>query len=52
MTRPLFHLGDRVFCPAGAPSVRIRFTEDAGTVLMTVTDVALVLTARRKQESK
>jgi hypothetical protein len=52
MTRPLFHLGDRTFYPAGAPSVRIRFTEDAGTVLMTVTDAELVLTARRKQESK
>jgi hypothetical protein len=24
MTRPLFHLGDRTFYPAGAPSVRIR----------------------------
>jgi hypothetical protein len=52
MTRPLFHLGDRVFYPAGAPSVRIRFTDDAGTVLMTVTDADLILTARRKQEFK
>lgn len=52
MTRPLFHLGDRTFYPAGASSVRIRFTEDAGTMLMTVTDAELVLTARRKQESK
>jgi hypothetical protein len=52
MTRPLFHLGDRTFYPAGAPSVRVRFTDDAGTVLMTVTDAELVLTARRKQESK
>jgi hypothetical protein len=52
MTRPLFHLGERTFYPAGAPSVRIRFTDDAGTVLMTVTDAELVLTARRKQESK
>ena len=48
MTRPLFHLGDRTFYPAGAPSVRIRFTEDAGSVLMTVTDAELLLTARRK----
>jgi len=35
-----------------ALSVRIRFTEDAGTVLMTVTDAELVLTARRKQGAK
>jgi hypothetical protein len=52
MTRPLFHLGDRTFYPAGAPSARIRFTEDGGTVVMTVTDADQVLTARRKQESK
>jgi len=52
MTRPLFHVGDRTFYPAGAPSVRIRFAaEDAG-VLMSVTDAELVMTARRKQESK
>ena len=52
MTRPLFHLGDRMFYPAGAPSVRIRFTERDGTVLMTVSDGELVLTAQRKPESK
>lgn len=52
MTRPLFHLGDRTFYPAGAPSVRIRFTEQDGALLMTVTDAELVLTARRKPESK
>jgi hypothetical protein len=52
MTRPLFHLGDRTFYPAGAPSVRIRFTEQDGTVLMAVSDAELVLTARRKPESK
>lgn len=52
MTRPLFHLGDHTFFPAGAPSVRIRFTEDVGAVLMTVADGDLVMTARRKQESK
>jgi len=52
MTRPLFHLGDRTFYPAGAPSVLIRFTEDGGGVLMTVTDAEFVLTARRKQKSK
>jgi hypothetical protein len=52
MTRPLFHLGEHVFHPAGAPSVRIRFVEDAGIVQMTVTDGDLVVTAQRKKESK
>jgi hypothetical protein len=52
MTRPLFHLGDQTFYPAGAPSVRIRFTRQDGTVLMAVSDAELVLTARRKSESK
>jgi hypothetical protein len=41
--RGLFHTGDRVFYPAGASAVRIRF---AGPVL-TVHDPGLVLTARR-----
>ena len=52
MPRPLFHLGNHTFYPAGAPSVRIRFTEDAGSVAMSVTDADLVLTAERKQETK
>ena len=43
MGRPLYHLGDRVFYPAGASAVRIRF---AGAVL-TVHDPGAVLTARR-----
>ena len=48
MGRPLFHLGDHAFCPAGAPSARIRFTQDSAGVLMTITDADFVLTARRK----
>ncbi len=47
--RPLVHLGDHTFYPAGAPSVRIRFSQDKDGVVMTVHDPALVLTARRKQ---
>jgi hypothetical protein len=41
--RPIYHLGDRVFYPAGAAAVRIRF---AGPVL-TVHDPGVILTARR-----
>lgn len=52
MPRPLFHLGDHIFYPAGAPSVRIRFTDDSNSILMTVTDADMVLTARRNKESK
>jgi hypothetical protein len=49
MGRPLVHVGNRSFYPAGAPSVRIRFPEDKGGVSMTVNDPELVLTARRKE---
>ena len=48
MGRPLFHLGERVFYPAGAPHVRIRFADDAGVPVMTVTDADTVLTARKR----
>lgn len=47
MGRSLFHLGDRVFHPAGAPAVRIRFHEENDAMLMTVDDPDIVLTARR-----
>lgn len=46
--RPLFHLGERTFYPAGATHVRIQFKEDAAGAVMTVTDAETVLTARRK----
>jgi hypothetical protein len=49
MTRPLFHLGDRTFYPAGAQAVRIRFREEATAVVMTVSDPDVVLTATRKK---
>ena len=48
MGRPLFHLGERVFYPWGAPAVRIRFTEDRGVTKMTVHDPDVVLAAFRK----
>jgi hypothetical protein len=44
--RYLFHLGDEVFYPGGAPAVRIRFSEDAGVRLMTVSDPEIVLVAK------
>jgi hypothetical protein len=47
--RPLHHLGERVFHPAGAAAVRIKFMDDKAGMLMTITDPDLVLTARRKQ---
>jgi hypothetical protein len=52
MGRPLVHLGDRQFYPAGAPSVRIRFTEDKDGVVMTVNDPDLVVTAKRTPPGK
>jgi hypothetical protein len=50
MGRQLFHLGNRVFYPAGAPAARIRFREDGSTMLMTIGDPEVVLLARRRQE--
>jgi hypothetical protein len=47
--RPLHHLGERVFHPAGAAAVRIRFMDDKAGTVMTINDPDLVLTARRKQ---
>jgi hypothetical protein len=52
MPRPLFHVGERSFYPWGAPSVRIRFAEENGGVVMTVSDPEIVLTAHRKSEAK
>jgi hypothetical protein len=52
MGRPLVHLGDRVFYPAGAPSVKIRFEEKASSVVMTICDPELVLVAHQVHESK
>ena len=47
MTRPLFHLGDQVFYPAGAPTVRVLFAQESGVMVMTVNDPDAVLVARR-----
>ena len=48
MGRPLIHLGDRVFCPVGAPAVRIHFTEQDRAIVMTINDPEPVLVVRRK----
>src|SRR5256885_2117151 len=47
MGRPLVHLGGHVFYPAGAPSVRIRFSEGKDGAFMTVDDSGLTLSARK-----
>jgi hypothetical protein len=49
MGRQLFNLGGHVFYPGGAPAVRIRFTADGASTLMTIEDPDVVLKARRKQ---
>jgi len=43
----LGHVGDRVFYPAGAPKVQIKFRSSAGRMTLTVHDPDLVLEARR-----
>jgi hypothetical protein len=50
MGRPLVHVGDRAFYPAGAPSVRIQFAVEGTSVTMTVRDPEVVLVAQREQE--
>ena len=45
MTRPLFHLGDLTFYPAGAPAVRICFTVEKNRVAMAVSDGNFALSA-------
>jgi hypothetical protein len=48
MGRPLVHLGEHVFYPVGAPSVRIQFAGDEKSMAMTVSDPEPVLVARKK----
>ena len=48
MGRPLYHLGNSVFYPAGAHAVRISFISAGKEMTMTVDDPDLVLTAKRK----
>jgi len=48
MGRPLLHLGNRIFYPLGAPSVRIRFTTENSATLMTISDPDVILTLLRK----
>jgi len=48
MGRPLFHLGNRVFNPAGASAVRIAFTLEPTGTCMTIHDPDVVLSVMRK----
>jgi len=45
--RGLFHLGGWAFCAMGAESVRIKFADESGTLVLTVHDPDVVLTARK-----
>ena len=47
--RPLYHLGNGIFYPAGAPAVKIAFKNDDQGMLMTVSDPDVVLTARQRK---
>jgi hypothetical protein len=47
MGRWIFHSGERVFYPCGAPAVKIHFAEKNEGVLMTISDPDVVLVARR-----
>jgi hypothetical protein len=49
MGRPLFHLGNGIFYPWGAETVRVRFAEDSDSVAMIINDPDVVLVARRKR---
>jgi hypothetical protein len=49
MGRPLVHVADRAFYPAGAPSVRINFAEEEASVVMTVHDPGVILVAKKKK---
>ena len=48
MGRPLYYLGEKVFYPAGARAVKVRFREEGDGVTMTVEDPEVVLMARRR----
>jgi hypothetical protein len=45
--RGMTHLGDFTFVPAGGEHVRVRFADAAGTVMLTVHDPDVVLTAKK-----
>jgi hypothetical protein len=45
--RNLTHVGDLAFFPAGAPLVRIRFSDSGGRIRLTIHDPDLVLEATR-----
>jgi hypothetical protein len=52
MGRPLVHVGNGMFYPAGAPSVRIKFAQGYGAMQMTVSDPDVVMITQKKFETK
>jgi len=52
MGRGLFHLGEQVFYPSGAPAVRIRFSQEAEARIMTVSDPNVVLVGKMGRTSR
>jgi hypothetical protein len=50
--RGLLHLGSFEFCPIGAESVRIRFSESPRGLTLTIHDPDIVLTARRDDKGQ
>jgi hypothetical protein len=50
--RPLHHVGDHVFHPAGAPTAKIRFRAEDAVMVMTIEDPEVVLVARKKPQAK
>ena len=49
MGRPLYHVGELAFYPAGAQAVRVRFApeQESGATVMTVTDGEFSMTVKR-----
>lgn len=50
--RGLLHLGAYEFCPIGAENVRVKFAEASGSMIVTVHDPGVVLTARKSTQSQ
>jgi hypothetical protein len=47
MSRPLFHLGEQTFYPAGAPAVRIHFRQEQAALTLSVHDLGPIVLAHK-----